>query len=601
MKSIIKRTIFALFCMATLARAQGKYKNTWDYYTQLEQRRQVMLAAIAGKTWMEGQDYRDRIYLGVVKLYTGIDEKAGLQYLIDAVDDSVHWWCFDVYSFMDAVLRVGDKMPPELIETAKFRLAENFKEDKGFTQNHKLLFRTARYLFGQTWPDGPNLADGMTPQQAKAEAEEWINGLIDRTVTLGMYEFDSVNYCQLYLICFTSLYDFTHDPLMRQKAWMMMNLLLADWAPEYLSGNWIGAHSREKFNQVTHTVLNSGVAMPFGYMFFGDSQFHPELPEAILAGIGAVQGFRPMPLVGNIATDRSQPYVHRETKSPRRGLGICQGEIPIWKYDYVTKNYALGSSYGDISAVENHRWDLTWVSEKDGSTCFFINPSYSAERLRYFFDVAPEGILQEITRQRPYYSDPNKWIEGSVYEELCQYKNTIIALYNIPENTRNGHVNGFFPKIIEERNEDSDGWIFCKSDSIYFAVKLLTKGTWHEEPDHFRLTLNDRRTGVIMEVAQISEYPSFEAFKQQIESNALKIDLTNLHITYTNSHSDKLNFTYGKERIINGKKVNFKAWPLFSGPFVNSKMGSKIINIQYGKEKFILDFNDFSVHREMVY
>ncbi len=592
-------TLAILLCLpSALAQAQGIYPTNWDYYSQLEARRQVILSALAGQTWMEGDDFRRRVYLGVVKLHTGVDSETGLQYLWDSVNDSAHWGSFNVYSIMDAVLRFEDKLPPEWVAKAKRQLAYHFRSDKGFTENHKLQYRTARYLYGQTWPRGPVFGDGMTPVEAMNEAESWIDDWIDRTVSVGMYEFDSVNYHSLYYLCLTTLYDFSKDPLMKRKAWMMMQLLLADWAPEYLEGNWIGAHSREKYNQVTHTVLNCGTAIPFGYLFFGDSSFHPELPETYFVGLAAVQGFKPLWIIGSIATDRSEPYVHKETKAPRRGLGINKGNMPVWKYDYVTRDYALGSSYGDISAVENHRWDLTWTSPKDGSTCFFINPSYSAKQLLTYFADAPDKIIANILRQRPYYKDRNKWVEGSPFEEVFQHQNTLIALYNIPEDERNGHVNGFFSKIIKHRVEHPSGWIFCMADSVYFAVKTLMKGIWHEEDDHYRLTLNSRQTGVVMEVANKSQYSSFEAFQQQIMGNRLQIDMEALRVVYTNSNGDRLDFTHGKDRLINGEKVIFDNWPLFGGPFVKAKKESKLIEIQYGVEKVVLNFNNYDVKFE---
>ena len=599
MKKLCLLSILFVFIIPLRVDSQSHYPDHWSYHEQLEDRREVILSALAGQTWKPGDDYRRRIYLGVVKIYTGIDRENGIRYLRDALDDSVHWGCFNVYSMMDAVLRLGSLLPPDIAAETRSRLAENFGEDKGFTENHKLQYRTARYLYGQTWPDGPVFADGMTPLQARAEAEAWIKDWVDRTVSIGMYEYDSVNYHSLYYLCMTSLYDFSQDEKLKTMSWMMMQVLLADWAPEYLNGNWVGSHSREKYNQVTHTLLNCGVAIPFGYLFFGDSNFHPELEETYYSGLAAVQGFRPLPVIGSIATDRSTPYVHLETKAPRRGIGICTRDIPVWKYTYVTKNYSLSSSYGDISAVENHRWDLTWVSDRDGSTCFFINPSNSAEQLLRYFDSTPDEIVPAITKQRPYYIDPNKWIEGSPYEELCQHENTVIALYDIPEDEINGHVNGFFSKIIEQRVRKENGWIFCDADSIYFAVRPFTNGVWHEEESHFRLTLDNRRTGVLMEVANKSEYDSFLSFQRRITANPLKIDLKNLRVVYKNSNGTRIDFTHAGKRMIDGKQMTYKTWPLFGGPFVNSKKLSKVITIQYGVEKAILDFNDLSIKYEI--
>ena len=566
-----------------------------DYGAQLRERRGIILTALAGQTWSPGDDPRRAIYLGVVKIGSGIEAAEGLRYLAEATDRAEPWDCFHVYAIMDAVLRLRDRLPADLVERMKNKLAASFGTDLGFTENHKLQYRTARYLFGQTWPDSPSFKDGSSPQQARREAETWIDDWISRTVSVGQYEFDSPNYASLYYLCLTSLYDFSRDPLMRRKAWMMMHLLLADAASEYLKGNWIGAHSREKFNQVTHTTLHSGTATPFGFLFFGQSAFHPEIPEQFYVGLAALQGFTPLPLVGRMASERGRPYVHLETKAPRRGLGVNTNDLPIWKYSYVTSDYALGSSTGDISDVENHRWDLTWVSGRDGSTLFFINPFFSKSHLLSYFADDPDKIVGNILKQRPYADDPDKWIEGSPYEELFQQENTLIALYDIPAAETFRHVNGFFSKTIDRREQDPAGWIFGRADGVYFAVRPLTPGVWHEEKDHDRLTLSDRRTGVVLEAAQKSEYPSFAAFKDKIKGNALRIDLDRLRVAYTNSRGDRQDFQYPDRRLLNDKPVLFDQWPLFSGPFMEAEKGTKIVVIRAGGESVILDFNDFSI------
>ena len=258
---------------------QGQDPLVRDYQTGLEERRQIILHALAGQTWTEGDDPRRRLYLAIVKISSGRDRETGLRYLRQAAGQDAPWECFQTYAAMEAILRLGDRLPPDLTEKMKARIVAGFTSDLGFTENHKLQYRTARYLFGQMRPDGPRFADGMTPGEAKREADAWIDDWIHRTISVGQYEFDSPNYASLYFLCLTSLHDFSRDPLLRRKAWMMLHLLLADYAALYLDGSWTGAHSREKFNQVTHTVLNSGTATPFGYLFFGGSAYHPEIPE----------------------------------------------------------------------------------------------------------------------------------------------------------------------------------------------------------------------------------------------------------------------------------------------------------------------------------
>jgi hypothetical protein len=564
------------------------------YRAQFQERCATSRAFMAQETWAPGTDTRRRIYLGIVKVATDTDASIGLRYLEDAVAaPTPQWSSFETYAFMDAVLRLGSRLPPALVEKVHARLTTSFTHEFGFTDNHMLQYRTARYLFGQTWPDGPALADGTTPVQSQREAAAWIEQWIDRTIAQGMYEYDSPNYHHLYLLCFSSLYQYSHDERLRQKSWMMLQVLLADWATEYLKGIWVGAHSREKYDQVTHTREHTGAATQFGRLYFGDAPLRLDLAETYYIALASLQACEPLPLIGRIATDRRQPYVLRELKAPRRGPRIHHGE-PTWKYTYVTQDFGLGSSWGDLTDVENHRWDLTWVSPHDGTRCFFLNPSYSAEQLSRYFDTPVDKILADIVHQRPYYANPHKWVEGSPYEDVFQHENTVIDLYNLPPDASRQHINGFFPHAIVERREQ-DGWILVNGGGTYFAVWTSTPGTWVYEPDYNRLTIEHPRTAVILEAVAARDEKDFDSFCARMIRNRPAFDEKTLTATYTTTRGHRLQFTHRGARLVDGVAANLDSWPLFEGPWMNSTRGTGIVTLQYGAEKVTLDFNQATV------
>lgn len=589
-------SLLALAAFRVPARAQGLYPDDASYRTAFDQRCVTIREGMAHKTWHQGMDARERVYLGVVKVATGIDAATGLKYLEDAANEPAPWFCFDVYSFMDAVLRLGNKLPPELVAKIHARLAASFTDDFGFTDNHMLQYRTARYLCAQTWPDGPNFADGSTPAEAKHEAAGWIERWIDATVHHGMYEYDSPNYHHLYLLCFASLYQYAQDPVLKKKSWMMMQVLLADWADKYLQGVWVGAHSREKYNQVLHTRENTGAATQFGRLYFGDAPIRIDLPESYFISLGALQHFECLPMIGRMATDRSQTYILRELKAPRRGPRIVYGE-PTWTYTYMAPEYAVGSSWGDLTDVEQHRWDLSWVSPNDEATCFFINPSYSAKQLHRYFEDPLDKILKAIVDFRPYYADPNKWIEGSQYEDVFQHDGAVIDLYNIPDDAGRKHINGFFPHIIAERREEG-GWIFSRTDGIYFGVWTSVPGTWHNEGDHDRLTILHPRTAIVLEAVSTKDAQSFDAFCADRLAHTPTFDEGTMTAAYTDTHGHKIEFTHHGARVVDGHVVDLANWPLFEGPWMNAKRGTGIITLQYGSQRVVLDFNHTKIRNE---
>lgn len=299
-------------------------------------------------------------------------------------------------------------------------------------------------------------------------------------------------------------------------------------------------------------------------------------------------------MIGRMATDRREPYTLRELKARRRGPLIVYGE-PTWKYTYIADEFAVGSSWGDLTDVEHHRWDLTWTSDDDGATCFFINPSFSSKQLHRYFSDPLEVIRERVLRERPYYADPQ--VEGSPYEDVFQHDTAVIDLYDIPADSERQHINGFFPHLIAERREQ-DGWIFARADAIYFAVWTSVPGQWHDEGHYDRLTIEHPKTAIVLEAVAAKDAGSFDAFCTDRLAHTPDFDEGSMTATYTTTRGHQLQFTHNGERLVDGVVVNLDQWPLFEGPWLNAKRNTGIITLSYGDEAVVLDFNTTTVTTE---
>ena len=70
---------------------------------------------------------------------------------------------------------------------------------------------------------------------------------------------------------------------------------------------------------------------------------------------------------------------------------------------------------------------------------------------------------------------------------------------------RHGHVDGFFPKSLDEREVDASGWIFCRAGDTYVAVRPLKPYEWIEEDVAWRLRSHERRNGfVVLDDSEVS-------------------------------------------------------------------------------------------------
>ena len=522
------------------------------------------------------------------KLHRGVDVEKSLEYL-DTLFKAPRGDMFWMYPSLSMYLYSKEVLPDEYRE--RYRdLWRTYTPYRGDTENHWVMYYTSLYLAAQEWPDEPGdrWYTGKSSAENMQEAEEWLNLWMETTTTIGQGEFDSPHYMTVFLAPMFMLYEFAEDRTMKRKAGMMIDYLLADFAAEYLRGNYGGAHSRVMIRTATDPLQAAMTA--FGWLFFGDTDFHAR-GETLIA---ALSSYRLPEVIYHIATDRSEPYVHQERKRLRNVMRFGdEFNPPVYKYTYMTKDYALGSLHGGIAQpIQQHTWDVTFVSDKPNNTIFTIHPYYSEYEVGMFFPEPLKILVHGISRVRPKYPDPNKWVGSSPYTQTMQHENAIIVLYDIAEGVSHQHINGFFPKTLDARIEDESGWIFCKGGNVYVAYYPLQQYEWIEEEVNWRLRSYERKNGLILEVVSQDEYDSFASFQEAIVNNTIEAeDFTeSLRIGYTTTGGDRLEFTYDGKRMVNGEEHTYASDYLFKSKFMEAEVGSESLRMSAGGIIRELDF-----------
>ncbi|HLJ14122.1 MAG TPA: hypothetical protein VKV15_06460, partial [Bryobacteraceae bacterium] len=99
------------------------------------------------------------------------------------------------------------------------------------------------------------------------------------------------------------------------------------------------------------------------------------------------------------------------------------------------------------------------------------------------------------------------------------------------------------------------------------------------------------KNGVIVQVAAQSEYASMEAFREAILALPLQTNLQpEPHVRFRSLRGNLMEFTWGQTPKLNGKPLDYAAWPLFGGPFVESAVDSQKLVLKYGHMRRTLDF-----------
>ncbi len=372
------------------------------------------------------------------------------------------------------VTYLGRDVLPESTRRRMRDLWRTYRPYRGDTENHWAMYYTSLYLITQLYPDDPaeTWFNGRSSQENHEEARDYLLAWIDLTTTKGQGEFDSPGYIAFYLVAMSNLYAFADDPAMRLRAHMMLDYLLADFAAESLDGLYVGAFSRVYPDPLVDRWNNNSTS--FAWLLFGNTPFMPRGESAALA----MSGYEPPAVLAAIATDRSEPYVHRELKRTRHRIRYSDVKnARVYKTTYMRPEYAVGSIQGGLlQPIQQHTWEVFWRPEhpKDSHTMVFaMHPYSSSYELAMYFPEEPENLTEAVSKSKGTYDLPDKWTGGSPYEQVVQDEDALIALYDIEPGTRFPFISGFFPKALAAREEDASGWIFARGGDALIAYYPL--------------------------------------------------------------------------------------------------------------------------------
>ena len=473
---------------------------------------------------------------------------------------------------------------------------------RGDTENHFLLYYSTLYLMSQYWPnDGPETwFTGKSSADNMEEARQWIENWVKLTTTRGQGEYDSPHYMGVYLIPMSYLAGWAKDPAMKKRAQMMLEYLIADYAPENLEGLYVGAHARVYEDQLVERW--KGVSSDFGWLWFGVGRRLP-MPDNYVLYYSLASGYEPPEILKKIGTDRTAPYTHIERKRTRNRWRFYDDlHGPVYKTTYVRKEYAVGSDQGGtLQPIQEHSWDVTWsVPDPRGvqNTFFTVQPFSSIHELQTYFVFNPDPAIEGVVKSKKTYDSPDKLLGGSPHEKIFQDMDTVVALYDIPPGTRFPGINGFFSKDLTETREDPSGWIFMRAgDSTFIACKPLQTYEWKPIAGGGRRLFSPYpKNGVVVQVAAQAEYPDLAAFGRAILKLPLETSLEPTpRVRFRTLRGRNIDFTYGGVPSVNGTPTDYQHWPLFGGPFLEAAVDSERLVMKYGRMRRTLDFRALSI------
>ncbi len=313
-------------------------------------------------------------------------------------------------------------------------------------------------------------------------SRDWIYHRMRSWVLYGNAELDSPNYTWVFIHTFITLYQFAEDPVMKQRAKMMVDFILLESVLDFSANQWGGAMGR-----TYESTTRWGVSR-----FYWDCFWHAIRPSHEPVYNILFSSYRLPDVIYDIGdlSDEPDNYFHIN-KEYNASIVYSPG---TGKWNYVTKFYNLGGRLGS-------GWQLCVKSEDEG-------PNGRSVPFRMWINTKKSG--EDVSHPVEYES---YMITG---EFGYQYKNAIFV------RGQNLHY-ALGPNQWDE-DVTIENWRFFKEGRTMVAV-------------HIRYDDNDLGAGVMEVAIEGVDYQSFDEFKWAVLGNA-NLD----YIFFTTSRGDVITY-----------------------------------------------------------
>jgi hypothetical protein len=487
--------------------------------------------------------------------------------------------CSDFYlvGLLGLLLRHGDDpaFPPDLHRALR-ECVLGFKywmDEPGadamcyWTENHQILFFACAVLAGRLYPDETFVNSGRPGRwhrdKGLAMAREWCL----RRGAGGFVEWDSNVYFEEDLLALSHLCDFCDDPGVRLLAEMTIDKLAYQLAVGSYRGVFGSSHGRTYVQHITGARLEATSGI--GRLLWGLGGYNGSLRG--LVALACCDRYRLPAVIERIARDQPAALWSRE-----HGQGAFatlydakEGEWAVDKVTFKTPDGMLCSAQdwlpGDLG-VQQHIWQATLGPD---AVVFGTHPACSST----------EGSRR-----------PGYWHGNYILPRVAQHRESLIALYRLPEGDRMGFTHAYFPLSAFDEYELAGGWAFARRGDGYLAltarcgVDVLRQG----EYAYRELRSYGARNAWLCLLGRRELDGDFAQFRDTVL--ALPCDFGDLAVRCTDHRGRALAFAWDGPLTVDGVEVPITGFARHDSPYCTRGHGDEPMTIRHGGEALTLDF-----------
>ena len=189
---------------------------------------------------------------------------------------------------------------------------------------------------------------------------------------------------------------------------------------------------------------------------------------------------------------------------------------------------------------------------------------------------------------------PDHWSGNASLPRVAQWKDMLIAIYQIPDGDRMGYTHAYFPVHGMDEYEIRDGWAMGKAGDGYIALTAARGLDFQKSGDDAYRELRSPGTPNlwICQLGRAALDGSFKEFTEKVLRLPVQFDGAQVEIT--GLRGDHLSFGWQFPLLVNGKEESLSGFKHYDNPYCTCERGAKEMEIRYGQDALRLHFEEDS-------
>jgi hypothetical protein len=433
------------------------------------------------------------------------------------------------------------------------RLAE---EDS--TESERILLYAAEILAGQRYPDNEFSHSGKKGQWHRRHAEELALDWLHQRGEGGFSDWDSSSSFADDLVALSHLVDLAESESVWEMAAVVMDKLFATLAINSYRGVLGSTHGRTCASHVKGGQLEptSGIAR----LMWGMGIFNHHIAGPV--SLACSENYEFPSIISNIALSAADEIWGRESHT------VDSARV-VNKVTYKTPDSMLCSAqdyYPGRRGSQEHVWQATLGH---AATVFVTHPACASE---------------DDARR------PNYWAGNVILPRVAQWKDALIAVYQLPEDDWMGFTHAYFPTPAFDESILRGGWAFARKGDGYLAI-TAAQGLGQVNHGNYRareLRSYGHQNIWFCHLGRAALDGDFSSFQRKILS--LQVQYTESSVHFPTLRGESLSFGWQGPFLRNEREEPLSGFSHYEHPYVVSEASSRQLELRFGENALRLSF-----------